>query len=336
MNGAMKKSLSDIAVIAGGEVIKGGDAVIEGLTSIDNPKKGCLTFVADIALLPGLEDTEIGGVIIPDCDVEIEKPCIRVKNPKLAFSRVMRFFFPARQFEPGISESAVIDDTAEIGEGSRIEPFVVIGKNVKIGKNCVVRCGAFIDDNVEIGDNTLIHPNATLYFDVKIGSNTIIHSSVVIGSDGFGYVANECGEQEKIPQIGNVIIGDNVEIGSNCSVDRAAFGSTIISSGVKIDNLVQIAHNVFIGENTVISGLSGIAGSTKIGRNCTIAAAVGIGDHCVIEDGVIIAGKAGVPSKKVLKSGQVYIGAPARPIKKFMEQQGVLAKLPYLLRRFSK
>jgi UDP-3-O-[3-hydroxymyristoyl] glucosamine N-acyltransferase len=327
----MKMTVEEIATLVAGTVIGDKTAAIIGITNHLSPLKDNLTFIDNPTHLGILERSEIGCIIVPEKVTVSTKTCIRVKNPKLAFANVMHVFFPARTFSSGISPKASIGQNTQIGKNVTIEPFAVINDNVAIGANTTIRSFAYIDNSVTIGAHCLIHPNVMVYDRTEIGNNVIIHSSSVIGSDGFGYVKDDSGNQVKVPQVGNVIIEDNVELGSNVSIDRATFGSTIIRNGVKIDNLVQIAHNADIGTNTVISGHAGIAGSTKIGKNCIIAAAAGIGDHVVLEDNVILGGKAGVASKKRLRSHNLYMGVPARPFKKFAEIQGILAKLPFFI-----
>lgn len=327
----MHLTVKEIASMVSGTINGDENTEIIGMTNYLKPRKDHITFISDPSLLATVEESEIGCIIVPENIYSVSKPCIQVKNPKLAFARIMHVFFPPRDFCGSISPQASIGQNTHIGQNVTIEAFAVINDNVTIGDNTTIRSFAYIDRDVTIGSHCLIHPNVMIYDRTTIGNTVIIHSSSVIGSDGFGYVHDDSGTQIKVPQVGNVIIKDDVEIGSNVSIDRATFGSTIIRTGVKIDNLVQIAHNADIGENTVISGHAGIAGSTTIGKNCIIAAGSGIGDHVVLEDNVILGGKAGVASKKKLRAHTLYMGIPARPFKKFAETQALLAKLPFLL-----
>ncbi len=332
----MKKTVKEIAQFINGKVIGNPDIVIQGITNIAQPKKDFITFIDHKRYLSNVEKTDISCIIVPENITSSSKTIIQVKNPKLSFALLLNLFFPPRTFSGTISPKASIDSTAKIGEGTTVEDFAVIGKNVKIGKNATIRSYAYIDEDVALGNNTIIHPRVMIYDHAQIGNNVIIHSGTVIGSDGFGFIKDENGKQIKIPQLGNVIIEDDVEIGSNVSIDRATFGATIIKNGVKIDNLVQIAHNVYIGENTVVSGHAGIAGSASIGKNCVLAARVAVGDHCVIEDNVILAGLAALPSKKRVPCGQILAGIPARPLDVFKKQQGILTNLPRILEELKK
>ena len=327
----MKKTVQELAQLIGGKVIGDSRIVIHGVTNITQPIKEYITFIDHKRYLSDVEKTDIACILVPETITSSSKTVIVVKNPKLGFARLLNLFFPPQTFAGTISSNARIDSTAQIADGVTIEDFAVIGKGVAIGKNTTIRSGAYIDQDSVIGNNTVIHPHIMIYDHTHIGNNVIIHSGTVIGSDGFGFIKDEDDTQIKIPQLGNVIIEDDVEIGSNVSIDRATFGSTILKKGVKIDNQVQIAHNVFIGEHTVVSGHAGIAGSAVIGKNCVLAARVAVGDHCVIEDNVILAGLAALPSKKKVPAGQILAGIPARPLNTFKKQQGILTNLPRIL-----
>jgi UDP-3-O-[3-hydroxymyristoyl] glucosamine N-acyltransferase len=327
----MKKKLNEIARMIDGGIIGDENTEIKGITNYSNPQDGYITFIDKPEPLADLEQSSIGAIIVPQSVKKSQKPCISVKNPKLAFATLMQLFFPPRSFAAVISSNASIAKTAQLSTNVTIEDFVIIGDNVTIGDNTIIRSFVYIDENTIIGNNCCIDPNVMIYDRTQIGNGVKIQSSTVIGSDGFGYIKDESGHLVKIPQVGNVIIEDDVEIGSNVSIDRATFGSTIIRKRVKIDNLVQIAHNVDIGEDTTISGHAGIAGSTRLGKRCTIAAAAGIGDHAILEDDVTLAGKAGVASKKTLKANNIYMGIPARPLSKFIENQGMVSRLPYMM-----
>ncbi|MBU1863115.1 MAG: UDP-3-O-(3-hydroxymyristoyl)glucosamine N-acyltransferase [Candidatus Omnitrophica bacterium] len=327
----MEKKVHAIADVTGGEIIGNAHTLIKGVTGINQPKKDHIMYIEDARYHAAAEKTDIACIIVPESVTRSSKTIIRVKNPKLSFAKVLRLFHPARTYSGTCSPHASIAPSAQIAKGVTIEDSVVIGDRVIIGENSTIRSFTYIDANVIIGEHTIIHPMVMIYDNTQIGNNVIIHSSTVIGSDGFGFVRDDNGNQVKMPQVGNVIIEDNVEIGSNVSIDRATIGATIIKRGVKIDNLVQIAHNVEVGENTAISGQSGIAGSAKIGPNCTIAAGVGIGDHCILENGAIIAGKSGVPSKKKVPANQIFFGTPARPLETFKKQQQIQIKLPAII-----
>lgn len=317
----MKKTAEDIAKIIGGVVVGDGKTVIDGITNIENPLKGHITFAQDEKGIKALETSEITCLIVPKQITQSSKILIQVDHPKRAWAQLLRTLFPAQKFTPGISSQAVIAKTAKLGKNVTVEAFVTIGENSTIGDGTVLRAGAFVDGNVQLGANCILHPNVTIYKDCELGSNVIVHAGTVIGADGFGYVATPTG-QEKLPQIGNVIIEDEVEIGASCTIDRAAIGSTRICKGCKIDNLVQIAHNVQVGAHTVISAQTGISGSCKIGAHVTMGGSVGVGDHVEIGDWAMIGAGAGFPSNKKVPGKQVYFGQPARPYQEMRKQFG--------------
>ena len=245
----------------------------------------------------------------------ISATLIRVKDPYIAFVKLLHKFHDSSIKKSGINDSAVISASSKIGKNVSIGHFSCIGENVVIGKNVVILNNVNIDDNVSIGNNSIIYSGAAIYKNSVIGNNCILHSNAVIGSDGFGFAPDSSGKFQKVPQIGNVIIKDNVEIGASTTIDRATLGSTVINKGVKLDNLVQIGHNVVIGENTVMAAQCGIAGSTKIGKNCQIGGHVGMVGHITIGDNVKINGKACV--FKSVKDGLIIKGSPAFEEKAF-------------------
>lgn len=317
----MKKTVEELAKLTGGTVIGDGRVLIEGITNLENPLKGHITFAQDEKGFKQLEASEITCIIVPKQIQQSSKILIQTEQPKRAWAKLLRELFPARTFRPGISPQAAVAKTAKIGTDVTIEAFVTVGENSVVGDGSVLRSGSFIDENVRIGPNTVIHPNVTVYRDSELGSNVIIHANSVIGADGFGYVATPTG-QEKLPQLGNVMIEDDVEVGACCTIDRAAIGSTRIGKGAKIDNLVQIAHNVVIGPHTVISAQTGISGSCKIGAHVTMGGSVGLGDHVEIGDWAMIGAGAGFPSNKKVPGKQVYFGQPARPYEEMRKQFG--------------
>lgn len=326
----MKKTVAELAEYINGQVISGENVEITGITNIDNPKKGYITFAADEKTLEKIEDSEISCVIVPDGLNSSKKAIIQANQPKLAFANLIQLFNPPREYPAYVSEKAEVSQSATLGENVHIEAFAVIRDNAFIGDNTVIKSGVSIDRNVRIGKNTVIHANVSIYENSIIGDNVIIHSGTVIGSDGFGFTRDSQGNHSKVPQIGNVIIEDHVEIGANCTIDCATFGSTVLGKGTKLDNMVQVAHNVQIGQETAISGQSGIAGSSKIGQYVTMGAQVGIADHVTIDDMVIIGGKSGVASKKHVKNG-MYMGTPIQPIVKFAKTNAMINRLPKLV-----
>lgn len=331
----MEKTASEIAEFIGGELVGDGNIVIRGVAPSKEGRAGDITFAENERHLREAEETPASAVIVGRGIAASKKTIILVDNPKLSFCTVLRIFHPPKRYEPGIHPGAVIGADCRIDPTARVGPHATIGDSVKIGAGSVIRAGAFVGDCSSIGEECRINPNVAIHDRTLIGNRVTIHSGSVIGGDGFGYVRHE-GKHVKIPQVGNVIIEDDVEIGSNVSIDRAAIGSTTIKKGTKIDNLVQIAHNNTIGENTIIVSQVGISGSVTIGNNVTIAGQVGISDHLTIGDNVVIGAQAGLPTGKDLPPGTVWLGSPARPIKKMMKQFAAVSWLPNHYKEFAK
>ena len=263
-----------------------------------------------------------------------DKILLITDDPEDSFNKLVDFFKYKEELEFKISDKASIGKDVKIAGKVFIDDNVVIKNNSEVRENTVIYACVFIGHNVVIGRNCIIYPNVTIYDGTVIGNSVIIHSGTVIGSDGFGYNQKDR-KNIKIPQIGNVIIEDNVEIGSNTSIDRATIGSTIIKKGVKIDNLVQIAHNVTVGENTIIASQTGISGSSIIGNNCILAGQVGIADHVIIEDNIIIGAKTGIPSRRVKSEEKMLFGIPGRPILKAKRIEAIVGKLPDIYQEFN-
>jgi len=307
----MKIKLKDAADFVGGVVIGNPNLEISNLAKIEEAKEGDLTFLYLPAYEKFLATTSATAIII---GTEFKKTrndiaYIEVKNPHAAVQKIISTFLKPKINISGIDTSASIDPSAKIGNNVTIGKNVVISSGCIVGDNSIIHHNSVLMENVKIGTNCLIYPTITIREECIIGNNVIIHSNTCIGSDGFGYLPDSKGVYEKIPQVGNVVIEDDVEIGSNVSIDRAALGSTIIKKGVKIDNLVQIAHNVVIGEHTAIAAQAGISGSTKIGKNCMIAGQAGFVGHIEVSDRVIVGAQSGV-SKPISKPGK-YRGSPA-------------------------
>lgn len=317
----MKKTVDEFAKLVGGTVIGDGNTLIEGLTGFENPIRGFISFAQDEKGFKTLEASEISCMIVPKQISQSSKVLIQVEHPKRAWAQILREFFPPRKFPGTISPLASIASSAQIGKNVTIEPFVVVSDNAFIGDGAVLCSHVFVGEGVKIGTHSVIHPNVTVYEFSELGAHVIIHAGAVIGADGFGYVATQA-EHEKLPQIGNVIIEDNVEIGACTTIDRAAIGSTRIGKGCKIDNLVQIAHNVVLGPHTVISAQTGISGSCKIGSHVTMGGSVGVGDHVEIGDWTMVGAGAGFPSNKKVPGKQILFGQPARPYAEARRQIG--------------
>ena len=283
-----------------------------------------------------LYDTKASAIIVKN-DLQLEREVsaslIRVEDPYSSFTKLLEEYDKiSRYAKEGIEEPSFISDQSEIGENAYRGAFSYIGSNCKIGSNVKIYPHVFIGDNVTIGDYCILYPGVKIYQNTSVGNNCIFHAGVVIGSDGFGFAPQQDGSYKKIPQVGNVIIKDHVEIGANTVVDCATMGSTVVEEGVKLDNLVQLAHNVEVGAHTVIASQSGISGSTKIGERCVLAGQVGIVGHVQVADRVTIAAKSGL-SRSIKEDGEVYLGYPAIPHKRFLKSNAVYKNLPELQQR---
>jgi UDP-3-O-[3-hydroxymyristoyl] glucosamine N-acyltransferase len=323
-----------IADFLKGEIVGNKDEIVSNISRIEEGKKGTIAFLANSKYLKYLYTSEASIILVNrslKLEQETKSTLIRVDNAYSAFASLLNLYTSQLPQKKGIEPNCFIDKSASIGENCYIGAFAYIGENVKVGENVKLYPQVYLGDNATVGSNTILYPGVKVYNDCKIGSNCIIHASTVIGSDGFGF-APEGDSYQKIPQIGNVVIEDNVEIGSNCSIDRATIGSTILREGVKLDNLIQIAHNVEVGSNTAIAAQSGIAGSSKVGSNCVIAAQVGIIGHLSITNKVKIGGKSGVHSD-VVNEGEILLGAPADLVGNTMKSMILYKKLPELYGR---
>jgi len=330
----MEFSAAQIAALLGGTVEGDETTTVSNLSKIEEGLPGTLSFLANPKYTNFIYDTN-ASIVIVNKTLSLEKPVksgctlIRVEDSYASFAKLLEMYEQVKGAKTGIEQPSFISENAKYGTDCYIGAFAYIGLNVKIGNHVKIYPHVYIGDNCTIGDNTTLFSGVKIYHDCHLGSHVIVHSSTVIGSDGFGFAPQDGKEFAKVPQIGNVVIEDNIEIGSNCSIDRATLGSTILRKGVKLDNLVQIAHNVEIGENTVIAGLSGVAGSTKVGKNVMIAAQVGIVGHIKIADGVKIAGQAGVGSA-IEKENEIVQGSPSFPLGDFRRSYVLFRNLPKL------
>jgi UDP-3-O-[3-hydroxymyristoyl] glucosamine N-acyltransferase len=308
----MKFTAAQIAGILEGEVVGDPNAEVYKLSKIEEGTVGSLTFLANPKYLHFIYTTQatitiVNATFVPE--QEITTTLIKVEDAYQSFSKLLEYYNQVKLMKSGIEQPSVISEGVVYGSDLYLGSFCYIGKNVTIGNNVKIYPNSFIGDNVSIGDNCVFFAGVRIYSETVMGSNCTIHSGTIIGSDGFGFAPQEDGTYKKVPQIGNVIIEDDVEIGSCTTVDRATLGSTIIRKGVKLDNHIQVAHNVEIGENTVIASQTGIAGSTKIGKNCMIGGQVGFAGHLIIGDHVKIQGQAGVTRN--LNDGETVQGTPA-------------------------
>ncbi len=287
--------------------LEGEDCLIENVSDLETAEKGCLAFIYNPKYLDKINSTHASAIILKDAWLkDCPKPALVTDNPRLAFVKAARLLNPEKRNKKGVAKSAVIAKDATISESAYIGPNVVIEQGVKLAENVQIGANSVVSYGVTIGENTIIHPNVTIGYNTRIGENCIIYAGVVIGADGFGY-ERDGDSYLKIPQLGNVQIGNNVEIGANSAIDRGALHDTVLSDGVKLDNLVQIGHNAFVGKNTVMSAQSGIAGSTKVGEYCLIGGAVAIRDNIEVVDNVMITGRTLV-SSSIKKSGSYSSG----------------------------
>ncbi|GAB4124560.1 MAG: UDP-3-O-(3-hydroxymyristoyl)glucosamine N-acyltransferase [Raineya sp.] len=334
----MQFTVQQIAQILGGEIEGDDQAFITNLGKIQEAQKGDIAFLANPKYEHFIYSTQATAVIVSK-DFQpkqaISATLIRVPDAYLAFSKLLatyeQMFVLAKK---GIETPSFIHETATIGQELYIGAFSYIGEKAKIGNYSKIYPNTYIAENVVIGENTIIYAGVKIYKNCTIGSNCIIHAGAVIGSDGFGFAPQTDGSFQAIPQIGNVVIEDNVSIGANTTIDRATMGSTLIKKGAKIDNLVQIAHNVVVGENTVIAAQAGIAGSTEIGNNCMLGGQVGLAGHIKIANGTILGAQSGLGGN-IEEEGQQLQGSPAFAVKDFYKTYAVFKKLPELYKQIN-
>lgn len=310
-----------------------GDAVIRGVASLENAREGDLVFLAHPKYRPLLEQTRASAAVVSPEEKQERIPFIRSKTPNLTFVQAIEIFFKPYLPEPGIHPQAVVAESARIGKDVSVGAFSVVGEDVEIGEGTVVFSSVILYPDVRIGKNCVIHSQVTIREETLIGDRVILQSGVRIGGDGYGYVQKEDGTHVKIPQAGRVVIEDDVEVGANTTIDRAAMDTTLIKKGTKIDNLVQIAHSVEVGENTIIISQAGIAGSSKIGKNVIIAGQAGIPDHIKVGDNSIVAAQCGVISD--LPPGSKVVGSPHMKIKDFWRSQANIRKIPKLIKELN-
>ena len=333
----MTITVQELAALVGGQFALPADGAktIRGGAAIAEAGEGDVTFFGNVKYLAALKSCRATAALVPlDFAEQIPPVAIRVENPSLSFSKLIEKFAPVPvTFPPGVHPSTFVGRDVTIGEGASIQPFVVIEDGAEIGAGSVIGAHAYIGHGAKVGTNCLLHPRVTVGARCLVGNRVILHSGVVLGSDGFGFEFSG-GKHVKIPQIGIVQIDDDVEIGANTTLDRARFGRTWIGEGTKIDNLVQIAHNVVIGKHSLVIALTGIAGSVKIGNYVTIAGQVGIVGHIEIGDQVIVAAKSGI--SKNIAAKEVVWGSPSLPMREAKEQLAYMRRLPKLYDRVKK
>jgi UDP-3-O-[3-hydroxymyristoyl] glucosamine N-acyltransferase len=330
----MEFSASQIAELLNGKVEGDASTKVNTLSKIEEGTPGSLSFLSNPQYNNFLYETNASIVIVSN-NLELEKPVkktctlIRVSDPRQSFAKLLEAYNQVNNNHSGIEEPSFISKTASIGKNIYIGAFAYIGENAKIGDNVKIYPNTYIGNNCTIGNNTILYPGVKIHAECKVGNNCTLLAGVVIGSDGFGFTPNSENNYYKVPHIGNVIIEDHVEIGANTTIDRATLGSTIIRKGVKLDNLIMVAHNVEIGENTVIASQTGIAGSTKIGKDCMIGGQVGFIGHLTIADKVKIAAQSGI-GHSITQEGEIVQGSPAFGIGDYKRSYILYRKLPEL------
>jgi UDP-3-O-[3-hydroxymyristoyl] glucosamine N-acyltransferase len=319
--------LRELAALIGGRIAGNPEVEITGVAGIENAKEGDITFLHDINDIPAVAAS---ALIVKEEIKGLTASLLVAGNPQFAFARALEVFYIKPYSPSGISNRAVIGSNVKMGDNVSVHPNAYISNDVELGSRVTVSPGVFLGEGVTVGDDSFIYPNVTIREKVKIGRKVIVHSGSVIGSDGFGYVP-EKGNHYKIPQVGGVIVEDEVEIGANVCIDRATIGNTIIGCGTKIDNLVQVAHNVKIGRNCIIVAQVGISGSVEIGDGAIIAGQAGVKDHVKIGAGAIVAAQAGVTGN--IPAGKIYSGTPAIPHGTSLRAQSLYSKLPEYVKR---
>ncbi|WP_308273546.1 UDP-3-O-(3-hydroxymyristoyl)glucosamine N-acyltransferase [Prevotella sp.] len=324
----MEFTAEQIANVIGGRVEGNKDAKVHTFAKIEEGTEGAISFLSNPKYTHYLYNTKSSIVIVNE-DLELEKDVdatlIRVKNAYESIAKLLQIYEASKPKKTGVAPQAYIAPSAKLGNNCYVGPFAYVGEGAEIGDGCQIYPHAVIGDNVKVGTNCIFYPNTTIYQGCKIGNNVTIHAGSVIGADGFGFAPGADG-YDKIPQIGIVVIEDNVEIGANTCVDRSTMGATIIHKGVKLDNLVQVAHNVEIGENTVMSAQVGIAGSTKVGSWCMFGGQVGLAGHITIGDKTFLGAQSGVPGS--LKGGEELIGTPPMNPRAYFKSQAIFRRLP--------
>ncbi|MBI4464102.1 MAG: UDP-3-O-(3-hydroxymyristoyl)glucosamine N-acyltransferase [Acidobacteria bacterium] len=328
----LEKTVNDLALWLEGEAEGDANRRVSGVAPLEAAGEIEISFVESERTLPQAMASRAGCLLAPPGLSLPGRTIIRVRNPRYSFARTVELFFPPSPRRPGIHPTALIGNNVLLEAEVEIGPQVVIGDGARIGARCSIAAGCILGENTVLGEDCVLYPRVTLYAGARIGSRVILHSGCVVGSDGFGYVF-EAGRYYKFPQVGSMEIADDVEIGSNTTIDRGALGATRIGRGTKIDNLVQVGHNVQIGDHCVIASQTGISGSAVIEDNVVIAGQVGIGDHARVQKGAVLGGQCGILPHKNVRAGQTVWGTPARPIREHLEQQAFLARLPRLFEK---
>jgi UDP-3-O-[3-hydroxymyristoyl] glucosamine N-acyltransferase len=326
----MPYTLGELADLVGGELRGPADLVISGIAAVEQATPGDITFITAKRYARLADTSQAAAFIVPPEFADLSRPLIVAPHPYLAYAQVAARFAPPLHRWPGVSDRAYLGQGVELGQEVSIAPFVFLGDRARVGDRATIMAGSVIGSEAVIGADALLHPNVTILDRCRVGERVIIHSGAVIGADGFGFVPTPEGFH-KIPQLGTAVIEDDVEIGANVTVDRGALGETRIGQGVKIDNLVQVAHNVTIGDHSIIVAQAGIAGSTRIGKGVALGGQAGVVGHLELGDGVQVGAQAGVTHS--IGPGQVVLGSPAKPHREFLTINAHVSKLPEIYQR---
>jgi UDP-3-O-[3-hydroxymyristoyl] glucosamine N-acyltransferase len=330
-NNAMPQTLKVLAEFTASRLIGKGSIEVARVSSVAHAQTGDLVFVESARHLEAAMNSHASAVIVKESDAEITttKPLLINPHPRLAFATAATLLYPKKEYPPALHPTAVIDPRAKIAPSTSVDAHAIVEADAMIGERCLVAAGCYIGEGVVIGDDCEIYPNVTIYSGTTIGRRVIVHAGSVLGSDGFGFVRDEkFGRYVKFPQVGRLVIGDYVEIGANCTIDRGALDETVIGPGTKLDNMVHIGHNGNIGANVVIAAQTGVSGSSTVGDDCVVGGQVGIADHVTIEPGAILGAQSGIPSNKTIRGkGVVFWGTPARPIKSYLKELAALSRL---------
>ncbi len=313
----------------GGTLEGDGAAEVRGVAALENAGPAHLTYAEGERQLARAAASRAGCILVPEGVRLAGHTTVAVKHPKLAFARAAEALVPAARPAAGIHPTALVSPEARLGEGVSVGPYVVVEAGAKVGPRTMLGAGVVVGREADIGEECVLHARVVLYPGARLGRRVVVHAGAVIGSDGFGYVFAE-GKHHKFPQLGGVVIEDDVEIGSNTTVDRGALGTTVIGAGTKIDNLVQVAHNVRVGRHCVIAAQTGISGSVEIGDYVVLAGQVGVADHVKIEERAVVGAQAGIPTGKTIRKGTTVWGTPARPLAEFKKMYAHLSHLPEL------
>lgn len=332
----MEITVAQLAAMVAGEIEGNPEAKISTFSPIEEAQEGSLSFLSNPKYTPHLYTTEATAVLVDKnfkAEQEVRTTLIRVADVYSTLSGLLDKFNAAQQpTKTGIEQPSHISSSAKIGQDVYVGAFAYVGDNVVVGNGTKIYPQSYIGDNVKIGEHTTIYPGVKIYANCEVGNNSILHAGCVIGSDGFGFAPQPDGSYKKVPQTGKVIIGNDVEVGANTTIDRATIKATVIEDGVKLDNLIQVAHNVEIGQNTAIASQTGISGSTKLGKNCIIGGQVGIVGHITIADGSQIGAQSGV-AKAISAPGKKWFGSPADELKNALKAKIIFKKLPELYDR---